>query len=57
MDNMFSNNLTSIDQEIIDFTDELLRRFEKSQKQIKELVKQIKSGKMPNFGGQGFGFN
>ena len=28
MDNMFSNNLTSIDQEIIDFTDELLRRYD-----------------------------
>lgn len=28
MDNMFSNNLTSIDQEIMDFTDELLRRYD-----------------------------
>ena len=28
MDNMFSNNLSSIDQEIMDFTDELLRRYD-----------------------------
>jgi hypothetical protein len=28
MDNIFSNNLSSIDQEIMDFTDELLRRYD-----------------------------
>ena len=34
---------------------ELLRHFEKSQKQMKEMAKYIKAGKMPNMSGGGFG--
>jgi signal recognition particle subunit SRP54 len=33
---------------------ELLRHFEKSQKQMKEMAKHIKAGRMPNMGGGGF---
>ncbi|PPE04418.1 signal recognition particle protein [Entomoplasma ellychniae] len=35
---------------------ELINSFEKGKKQVLEMGKQMKSGRMPNFGGKGFGF-